>query len=426
MIYYPIGDKLLTRAELVSEGFAEELSKVGAAQRRGMPLDTSLAPAIIKRFGREAFLALQPASGSPPALLPDASVKNGAKRTVAQLSSLPQNWEPIGIGLPLSIVIRAVYTGRYPGNKPKDMLVTSVIKSWATNDATARALNYLEEKVERGSKLERPSPQRAGTPVAYYSPALTENSLTMGLELTFDKFPEEVFTQVSDAFRSVAQIPLFLPSAPFLIAGSILLKLFGKVAESIIDRTADLSAIEPIDFSIGGVDPAVAGYRLLTRGDVDRVDPKFRSEYALDSATGKVVSKGDPSMEYKGDIPYFIIALDGRSYKELEKFTPAAVTSTELSRFMKMRDGQNVALEAIVDALQLASDLKARREIDGINDQLADPKLPASRRPELETRRDALAKNINEPLLKPPATGASKNMNIVVNPVRPKKLLARS
>lgn len=412
MLYYPLGNSLLTRAELVSEGFADEMRKVAAAQRRGTPLNPSLAPAITKHFGKEAFFALQPASGPPPALLPNGSVKTQG------------GWEPIGIGLPVSIVIRAVYTGKYPGNKPKDMLVTSVVKSWATNDATARALNYLERKVERGHKQERPSPQQPGTPVVYYSPALTENSLTMGLELTFDKFPEEVFTQVSDAFKSVAQIPLFLPSAPFLIAGSILLKLFGKVAESIIDRTADLSAIEPIDFSIGGVDPAVAGYRLLTRGDVDRVDPKFRLEYTLDTATGKVVSKADPSVEYKGDIPYFIVALDGRSYKELEKFTPAAVTSTELSRFMKMRDGQNVALEAVVDALRLASDLKARREIDSINGQLEDPKLPTAKRAELETRRDALAKNINEDLLKPPA--ASALMNVAGKSVPVKKSLAHS
>jgi hypothetical protein len=332
----------------------------------------------------------------------------GAQSTAVTSAELTQTWEPIGLGLPLSVVIRAVYTGKYPGDKPKDMLVTSAIKSWATNEATARALNYLEDRIAKGRTLERPSPQRPGTPVVYYSPALTENSFTMGLELTFDKFPQEVFEQVGDAFRSVASIPIFLPSAPFLIAGSILVKLFGKVAESIIDRMPDLSAVEGIDFSFGGKDPAVAGYRLITRDDVDRVDPKFRAEYMLDAAAGKVVSKRDHLVEYKGDIPFFIIALDGRAYKELDKFAPAAVTSTQLSRFMKMRDGQNVALDALVDALRLANDLKARREIDDIGVQLKDPKLTAERRKELEARRDALTKNIGEALLKPAAPAAPK------------------
>lgn len=52
-------------------------------------------------------------------------------------------------------MIREVYTGKYPKDGGKDMLVTSAIKGFSVADAKPRALNFLKNKVTSKTRLER-------------------------------------------------------------------------------------------------------------------------------------------------------------------------------------------------------------------------------------------------------------------------------
>jgi hypothetical protein len=117
------------------------------------------------------------------------------------------------LGKPLTVMIREVYTGKHPKNwldKPEDMLVTSAIKSITVLNAKPRALNFLKKKINRKSRMERPSATEEGTPIIFYSPALLEKSLTLDLTMAFDSFDQNVFNQIAEAFTTAAGIPIFL------------------------------------------------------------------------------------------------------------------------------------------------------------------------------------------------------------------------
>src|SRR5437868_15518225 len=62
-------------------------------------------------------------------------------------------FEPVDFGKPMSIVLRRIYTGRYPEkhlfNDHKPMLVSSAVKDITTTAAATRALNILKKSVGR-------------------------------------------------------------------------------------------------------------------------------------------------------------------------------------------------------------------------------------------------------------------------------------
>lgn len=81
------------------------------------------------------------------------------------------DFEPVGIGKPLTIEIRHIYTGQYPKTRSfgrggqrrnQGMLVTSAMKSIATFDAAPRAVNFLTKNVTGGKNLSNPSLQKRG------------------------------------------------------------------------------------------------------------------------------------------------------------------------------------------------------------------------------------------------------------------------
>ena len=86
-------------------------------------------------------------------------------------------FEPIGIGRPLIVEVRRVYTGSHPApgwfSESKDMLVTSAMKSIATFNAAPRAVNFLKKGVERKTTLTQVAATSDGTPLVYYSFAMT-------------------------------------------------------------------------------------------------------------------------------------------------------------------------------------------------------------------------------------------------------------
>ena len=173
MIYYALGNSLITGEELFATDKYEKVTQFA------LDLHNQKTPASIEF--------------STGTLNFDNVVK-------------PVEFKPIGLGLPMTVMLREVYTGKYPkGNlfgSKKDMLLTSAIKSITSFEAKPRALNYLLDNVESKSSIERPSPSKEGTPFIFYSPALLDRSLTLELNMIFDNFPQEVFNQVSNFLTS--------------------------------------------------------------------------------------------------------------------------------------------------------------------------------------------------------------------------------
>src|SRR5215213_2579755 len=124
MLYYAQGDAIMTADEIFQPDVFRSVTGFFDDLRRGK------TPSTIN--------------------LPTGELKvEGAGIMEVEEKEIP--FQPIGLGLPLSVMVREVYTGKFPkssflGPKKEDMLLTSAIKSIATLDAKPRALNYIKKK----------------------------------------------------------------------------------------------------------------------------------------------------------------------------------------------------------------------------------------------------------------------------------------
>jgi hypothetical protein len=376
MIYYAFGSALITGEELFTPSVSHKISE----------FTTSLAE-------KKA---------------PDAIAFSTGKMDVTNFltdftsnKNTPVAFKPIGLGLPLTVMIREVYTGKYPkgnifGGK-KDMLVTSAIKSITSFEAKPKALNFMMSKVMSGSRIERPDASTQGTPYVFYSPALLEKSLTMDLTMVFDNFPEETFEQIGNFFTAAAGVPIFLAQSAYLIGAGILLKLIGEGGEAIFDGGPVFTSSDGIDIFLPGKPPIPPGFALITADNVDQIDPTFREKYSVNNSGEVVDSTG---AAYKGEIPYVVISLDGEKNEDLSSFSPTAASAAVLSRFFRVKNKQEQSLDVLLNALKLYNDFSYRKQIDQIDKQLASTTDPEEIKA-LKDKRDALLKNILEDIIKP-------------------------
>lgn len=313
----------------------------------------------------------------------------------------PTEFPSIGLGLPLAIMIREVYTGKYPagglfGGK-KDLLVTSGTKSIGTFEAKPRAINFLKEKVSSKSRLERPAVSEQGTPVVFYAPAMLERSLTMDLTMVFDTFPKEIFEKVGNAFQTAAGIPIFLSYNFYLLAAGMIAKIAGAAGEALFDGSPAFNSSVGLDIYLPGKPPLEPGFALIIDGNVDSIDKHFRSKYQV-NATGKVVDAS--GQEYQGEIPYIVVSYDGTEYREFSSFAPTAASAAILDRFFGIKDKQALPINTFIDAIKLYNDVQFRKEVDRLDEQIT--MLPdGEEKAKLKEKRNAYVKNILEDVLKP-------------------------
>jgi hypothetical protein len=373
MLYHAIGNAIVTEEELRSRSMSVDLSSFKSAKKA--PPSLTFSTGVLSK---DTFVTgLASAKGQPVPL------------------------QDIGLGRPLCIMITQIYTGQYPKAllaKTKDMLLASAVKSIAVYDAKPLALNFLKQDVGPKTRLDRPAASEQGTPFVFYSPALIEGSLTLDLSMTFDRFPSEVFNAMSAAVTKASAIPMFLAQGSYLVAAGMLLKLVGQAGELLFDHKPSFSKSEALNISWPGLPPLPPGFILVTDGNVDAIDPGFRAKYEV-NPMGLVVDKA--GNQYAGNIPYVVLLVDGTAHAELSSFTPTAATAAVLSRFLGLQNKQQASLDLLVDAVRLYNDVRFRREIDDLEDQIKGLKADDPERARLEEKRDALKKNILEKLLKP-------------------------
>ena len=312
-------------------------------------------------------------------------------------------FQPIGLGLPLSILVREVYTGKFPKGglfgKKEDMLLTSAIKSPTVLDAKPRALNYLKKKVSDHRRMERPGASEQGTPHIFYSPALLERSLTLDITVAFDSFDQAIFDNIGNIFTSAAGIPLFVTQSFYLIAAGAITKLIGKIGEAIFDSTPEFESSDALDIFLPGSPALPAGFVLITSDNIDSIDPTFRSKYKV-SMSGTVVEVANETKIYNGDVPYVVISVDGTQSDELKSFTPTAASAALMARFFNIKEGNSVPFDLVIEGLKLYNDISFRKQITELDKKIAAaPEGPAKE--EMKKKRTALLDNILEDLLKP-------------------------
>ena len=184
MIYYALGSALITGDELFTPSVQEKI--------------TEFTSNLLKTKTSEEI------TFSNGIMSPQDFTE-----TITTLNTNNQiEFKPIGLGLPLTIMIREVYTGKYPKtsifSSKKGMLITSAVKSIATFEAKPKAINFLQNEIGSHHRTSRPSASTQGTPIIFYSPALLERALTLDLTMVFDNFPKEIFEQVGNFFSSAS------------------------------------------------------------------------------------------------------------------------------------------------------------------------------------------------------------------------------
>jgi hypothetical protein len=308
--------------------------------------------------------------------------------------------ESIGTGKPLSIILRHVYTGRFPkssafGGSRRDVLLTSAVRDvFTTFNAAPRAINLMKRRIPRGTHIAGVDATESGTPLVFYTAAVTMVSTTATIELSFDDYPDEFVSRIGSAMVSTGGIPLFGPYGPVILGVGLAIKLVSSVLNAISDSRPEFKVSERLEFELPDGRPLAAGHLVLCETSFDP------TPYSFKMGTGLVDRNGAP---YEGDEPYVVLLLDGKKRDAFKDFTPTAATAALLERFLQQKDGSEVVINSIVDAVKLYSDLRFRKEADRMKSELEGLDKNSEQYKALQKKIEALLANIGEQLLKPKA-----------------------
>jgi hypothetical protein len=308
---------------------------------------------------------------------------------------------PIKLGNPLSIALDYIYTGHYPIGWGRigrpDLLVTSAVRAPHKSKAASKALNLLKHGVERNEYYSVGAGDDGAT-VIYHTPALTDGELLVDIDLAVEHVDEEAFDQVSGLLSGAAALPIFVGYGAYLLAGSVVVKLVGRLAEMLFDRGPWLTDSERLFIETRPGANRAYGPILFCRGE---------DEHELTSLTitpeGRLLHPN--GREYRGQAPFATAFLDGRERPELKDFAPSAALIETLDRFYRIQGHASEPTNVLLDAFKLYNDFEARRKIDDLEATLKtidDETKPEYKR--LEQLREAWLKKIQNPIFRPGAT----------------------
>lgn len=332
---------------------------------------------------------------------------SGGTVTAAEVFAAPKSvvpgYKPIGIGKPMSIEILAVYTGDAPNklfSRP-DLLVTTAIKGIETIDVAPRAINQVVEDIKDKQYLQ-PSALAEGSPIAYWTPSLVNSTLYCTIQLVVDTFDEKILQYLSTLLKSAGGIPVFAPASVYLMAGSVITDVVGKVGKAFLESKPFLQDELVLRFDTPEFPVSIASQIVLynhnDRGELKDYKPKVIKE----GGEYRVVLVGKDGDEYGGDAPYVIVSLDGRPRKELKDFTSRLASAALLERFLGAPDPGRQAMEALQSAMELYSDFTFHQKAQNIKKEIAalDPESETYEKDKeaLEKLLDAYAGNIRNEL----------------------------
>lgn len=309
-------------------------------------------------------------------------------------ASDPTPFLEIGPSKPLVIEIRNVYTGRFP-KRTRKMLVTSAMKSLTDTSVAPRAINFMTERaIARKSNNSIVAAVDPGSPLIYYTPALTKPNSTITVDMGFDSFSGGFLSSIASIFKGAGELPVFAPISSFLMGAGEVLNLGRELGDRFLESKPVFSANDPISFLRGGSGAPQAGFRLITESNFP---VELRTNYHV-SPDGALVDENGRA--YNGDLPYIMISLDGRKIDSYVDFEPLQASAGILEDFFNLREGQDQDLGVILDGLKLINDLNFRSKADKLAKQIA-AEDDAEKKKELEKQFDAFVANIREEKLRP-------------------------
>lgn len=303
----------------------------------------------------------------------------------------------IGFGKPLLIQIRHLYTGCYPKEsffrRSKDLLVTSALRDLAVYNASPRAVNFIQRDVATGLNLQVPRAYDQGTPVIYYTPAITASSIILTIDISFDNFPEELVKSASTALFGLAGVPMFMPYAGYLMGASTVVKLASEYGNALFDSGPAFSATVRLDFDMPGAAESQSNFRVICEPDFDPTSLNFEEGKGLVTSEGK---------RYDGKSPYVVVSLDGKNRdNEFGHFTPTLATAALLQRFYSSREKSEATLDGISGVAKVFNDIQFREKALAVKQKMTGIAADSEEHKLLKTRFEALVANIGSDDLKP-------------------------
>ncbi len=288
-------------------------------------------------------------------------------------------FEPIGVGKPLGIEILTLYTGDAPGrgifgvfgSKP-DLLVTSAVKAVQTFDAAPRAINQIIRQIG-DYEYHEPGALAEGTPIVYYSPAVVDSTILCTVELVVDSFDEQTVQRLSALLATAAGVPVFAPASMYLMAGSVITKVFANLGKALLEGDPFLHADLSLHFDTPGI-PVALAQNVLFYNDRDASEFKDYVIQLLETGPQRqrvTLVHREKGTAYAGRAPFVIASLDGREKATLQNFAPRLASAAVLDRFYRAQDQASPVADAIDTAMQLYNDLQFRRKADAVQAQLA-------------------------------------------------------
>ena len=309
---------------------------------------------------------------------------------------------PIGLNKPLTVEFLSAYMGDAPGRSffdtifgrsNPDLLIVSGSKNPTKSGPAPRAINQIVKDIE-DKKRYSPGAFRTGSPIIYYSPAITDPTTYVSVEMVVDSFSGDLLTQMEGLFRSAASLPVFAPAAAYLLAGATLAKMGKNLIESLTETGAFLKADVDILLDSAGFPVDLARFMVFA---ADSDLPKlagYEAKVITTSGDSRVtLIQKQSGEEYDGDVPYVITSLDGASHKKYENFAPQHASAAMLEQFYGTDTLTGVA-DVLKESLTLYNDLRFRKSADRLKKELKDLKEGSEEFKKLKERLDAYKANI--------------------------------
>lgn len=309
-------------------------------------------------------------------------------------------FEGVGIGKPLTLMLEQVYIGDYPdtmqwvpGAQRGDVVVTSANKKLSSFDAAPRAIHLLEAGADRRSKL-RAKATHQGSPLVYYSPAVTDDSLLFTFEMSVDReVDQKVGSDLGAAFTAAGALPVFAPSAPFLIAAGIAIPIATKAIGLLAAPSTFFEATHELAFDRPGLRTFQAGaFVSLPEGS----EAEFAG-YSLDKET--YVLRDADGVEYSGPVPYLVISADGTEQEQYKEWAAQAMSAALVDRYFGGAGALTSGLKMVQESLTLFNDVHYQRQAVETK-RRADAETDATKKAALLKQYETFKKNVTNPELK--------------------------
>lgn len=306
-------------------------------------------------------------------------------------------YAPIGLGKPLSVEILTIYTGSFKskglfaGNK-RDILCVSGVKAAETFNAAPRAINLLEQKIPDNTYLEF-SAFDAATPYVYYKKSVDTDTIDITIELAASSFDESLVDTITGLLKNAADLPIFMPAAGKLMAGSQFVNLVANGANDLFAPAPFLSETITLRFDTAGMPINIAQCMLLCR-DQDENELNAYQVGVINQAGNAQMRLIKDGNVYMGDAPYVLVNIDGTEKDSLETWTATLASSSVLSQFYGSDDKVAGAGAIVQQAMSLYNDYTYRTKADALKPQIANATPGSDQYKALQNQYNAYVKNI--------------------------------